>query len=181
MSDRIWTDKQFEEMSWHDNHVHALRIVEGQNGAGELILDLDYIVEWINAEGSFRFRVLPVTLTFFGVFGLRILLDYKTPTAATGPFSLAKIERRIEQRERYVAQCWILSVNWPEGEMTFEATGFEQKGRWRTETRRPSMATGERAGPRRIALAPRSAFLAACRPDRVVSIIEGAVNQSRTE
>ena len=38
-----WTHEQFSEMSWHDNHVHALRVVEGPHGTGELILDLDYV------------------------------------------------------------------------------------------------------------------------------------------
>src|SRR5262245_20244864 len=37
-----WTDADFGDLSWHDCSVHALRIVEGPHGAGELILDLDY-------------------------------------------------------------------------------------------------------------------------------------------
>ena len=28
--EREWTELDFESMSWHDNHVHGLRIVEGQ-------------------------------------------------------------------------------------------------------------------------------------------------------
>lgn len=128
MPDQVWTDEQFDEMSWHDNCVHALRIVEGIHGAGELILDLDYILEWIEAEESFRFRILPVTLKFRGVTNLRISLDYATPTIALGPFSIHAIERKIEQRERYVAQVWKLLINSPVGEITFEAQGFEQRG-----------------------------------------------------
>ena len=115
-------------MSWHDNCVHALRIVEGIHGSGELILDLDYILEWIEAEESFRFRILPVTLKFREVTDLRISLDYATPTIALGPFSIHAIERKIEQRERYVAQVWKLLINSPVGEITFEAQGFEQRG-----------------------------------------------------
>ena len=106
MPDQVWTDEQFDEMSWHDNCVHALRIVEGIHGAGELILDLDYILEWIEAEESFRFRILSVTLKFREVTDLRISLDYATPTIALGPFSIHAIERKIVQRERYVAQVW---------------------------------------------------------------------------
>lgn len=128
MPDHVWTDEQFDEMSWHDNCVHGLRIVEGIHGAGELILDLDYILEWIEAEESFRFRILPVTLKFREVTHLRISLDYATPTIALGPFSIHAIERKIEQRERYVAQVWKLLINSPVGEITFEAQGFEQRG-----------------------------------------------------
>ena len=42
-----WDETHFREMSWHDNHVHALRNREGTHGCGELELDLDYIVEWL--------------------------------------------------------------------------------------------------------------------------------------
>jgi len=44
-----WSESQFAEMSWHDNHVHALRVVEGAHGAGDLVLDIDYILEWLQA------------------------------------------------------------------------------------------------------------------------------------
>ena len=116
-------------MSWHDNHVHALRVVAGKHGAGELILDLDYILEWIpGAEGGFQFSLLPATLAFLEVTNLRMSLDYATPTAALGPFSIHAIERHIEPRERYVANLWTISINWPSGEITFEAQGFEQRG-----------------------------------------------------
>jgi hypothetical protein len=38
---------QFEEMSWHDVHVHGLRIRAGDENGGELELDIDFIVEWL--------------------------------------------------------------------------------------------------------------------------------------
>jgi hypothetical protein len=128
VSEHLWTHHQFDEMSWHDNHVHALRIVGGAHGSGELALDLDYILEWIcDADGN-RFRIIPVTLTFLEVTDLRISLDYATPTAALGPFSIHAIERHEEPRDRYVAQVWKILVNWPTGEIAFEATGFVQRG-----------------------------------------------------
>ena len=127
--DHIWTDEQFDEMSWHDNHVHGLELVEGEHGTGELILDLDYILEWQQGrEGACEFRILPAHLTFTGVFGLRLSLDYATPTAAFGPFSIASIERRIESRPGYDAKLWKILINWPVGEMSFEADGYEQRG-----------------------------------------------------
>ena len=42
------------------------------------------------------------------------------------PFSIHAIERRTEVRERYVAQLWTILVNWPAGEISFEANGYEQ-------------------------------------------------------
>jgi hypothetical protein len=127
MPEQIWTDRLFEQMSWHDNHVHGLRINEGAYGMGELILDLDYILEWLcDAEGC-KFRLIPATLRFFEVTNLRVSLDYATPAAALGPFSIDAIERRHEARERYVAQVWKILINWPQGEIEFDAQGFEQR------------------------------------------------------
>ncbi len=38
-----WADGDFDQMPWHDNAVHGIRIIEGQHGSGELALDLDYM------------------------------------------------------------------------------------------------------------------------------------------
>ena len=126
MNELRWTHDQFEEMSWHDNHVHALRIVAGDQGAGELVLDIDYIAEWLRNGDAFQFRLVPATLRFIDVTNLRFSLDYASASAALGPFSIHAIERRTEQRERYVAQLWRIEVNWPGGEVSFEASGYEQ-------------------------------------------------------
>jgi hypothetical protein len=130
MTEQVWTDDRFEEMSWHDNHVHGLRIIENNDGSGELVLDIDHIVEWVEgSDSAFRFRISPATLTFHHVMFLRISLDYATPTAAFTPFSISGIERRLEPRERYVAKLWTIPINWPAGELTFEARGFTQRSR----------------------------------------------------
>lgn len=122
-----WTEMQYEQMSWHDNHVHALRIVQGQYGEGELVFDLDYIVEGLKLEEGFRFNLVPVHLRFYSVSRLRLNIDYASHNAGLAPFSIHDIERTCEQRERYVAQCWRIRINWPPGEISFEAQGFEQK------------------------------------------------------
>jgi hypothetical protein len=127
MTSAILTDARFEERSWHDNHVHALRIVEGQHGAGELILDIDYIAEWLCEPDGIRFRIQPSLLRFIGVTDLRVSLDYAAISAAMVPFSIHAIERSSVQRERYLAQVWRIALNFPNGEITFEAKGYEQK------------------------------------------------------
>lgn len=43
-----------------------------------------------------------------------------------GPFSIDGIKHRVEQRIHYKAVCWRIPVNFPPGEIGFEATGFEQ-------------------------------------------------------
>ena len=120
--------QQFDSMTWHDNHVHALRITEGEHGAGTLILDIDHILEWLRSEGGgIRFRIARADLKFVGVTSLKLALDYAGASAAMGPFSIDGIERRTEPRERYTATVWTLRLNWPVGEISFEAAGFEQR------------------------------------------------------
>ena len=147
MTRATWTHDQFNEMSWHDNHVHALRITEGEHGSGELTLDIDYILEWVREPDGFKFRIIPVSLRFMEVTGLRIHLDYASPSAALGPFSIHAIERRTEARERYVAQIWTILVNWPKGEISFEAMGYEQSS-WGREmvSSRQHLLPEERVG-----------------------------------
>lgn len=123
----MWTDQDFEEMSWHDNYVHALRIREGEYGSGELELDIDHITEWRTGRDGYEFHIVPATLIFLEVTHLRVSLDYATPTAALGPFSIASIEREEIPRERYMAKVWRIIINWPNGEIEFEAAGFVQR------------------------------------------------------
>jgi hypothetical protein len=119
-----WTEADFDSMSWHDVHVHGLRIVEGQDGAGELSFDLDYILEWLcSGDKTCRFRVAAAILTFRDVIDLRLSLDYATPTAAVTPFSIGGIER---EASAYAYQ-WRIPVNWPAGEITFTSPGFSQR------------------------------------------------------
>lgn len=122
-----WTQNDFDSLSWHNNHVHGLRISAGEGGAGELELDIDYILGWLESEGSFRYRVAPALLRFHAVTNLRIMIDWGAASAAFGPFSIHGIERRFEQRRRYTAICWRIPVNFPPGEITFEAEGFDQQ------------------------------------------------------
>lgn len=129
---RIWTDADFDQMSWHDNHVHGIQLVGGQNGEGELVLDLDHILEWIkDGDRGFKFRVQRATLAFHGVMFPRIAVDYASATAAFGPFMIDGIERRVEKRERYEAQIWKLPISWPGGQIEFEARGFTQRAEGR--------------------------------------------------
>ena len=118
-----WTDADFESMSWHDNHVHGLQIEGGgAHGTGTLVLDLDYITEWLPpVDGAFQFRLAPATLTFQDVFGLRIELDWIGKGMT--PFSISGIGR---EKLPHGSWAWTIGVNWPEGFITFESTGFTQ-------------------------------------------------------
>jgi hypothetical protein len=113
-----WTEADFDTLGWHDSHVHGMRVLDGEHGTGQLWLDIDYILEWLNPEsegGNYRFRVAPAMLKFREVMSLRVSLDYATPAAAMGPFSLEGVERElVSYPNGYESYRWTLTVNWPD-------------------------------------------------------------------
>ena len=130
MSDQpVWTDADFDRMSWHDNHVHGLQVRSGADGLGEVIFDIDYIVEWLCAVGDVdhRFRVAPATLTFRDVSDLQLHLDYAAADAAVVPFSIGDVKRTwISFPTGAGTFEWTIEVNWPRGSISFHASGFIQ-------------------------------------------------------
>ena len=124
-----WSTKDFDEMSWHDVHVHGFRIIEnaGNSGTAELILDIDYILEWQSNGPQFSFVVAQASLQFHEIFGLKFTLDYAQCGAGMCAFSLAGIERELIMHPAgHASYQWRLIVNWPVGEITFESPGFTQ-------------------------------------------------------
>ena len=145
-----WTTDDFAAMGWHDNAVHALRIEEGDHGEGELLLDIDYIEEWIPGGEHFTFLLCPATLQFHQVTALRIAIDYASPSAGLCPFTLEAIERTAQVYPNgYASWRWTLRLNWPEGEIGFESPGFTQTQRSPTQrSERQSLAPAQRGGKR---------------------------------
>jgi len=122
---RTWTDHDYATISWHDNHIHGFRLFEGKHGSGNLIFDIDHILEWVQTDaGKVAFRIAPASLEFHDASNLKISLDYASATAALVPFSIDSINRSLEMRERYTATIWQIPVNWPRGNIAFEAAGF---------------------------------------------------------
>ena len=133
-----WHTADFDALSWQDVHVHGFRIVEGEHGTAELQLDIDFIVEWISAgEVGSRFRVAQAMLQFHAVSGLRFALDYVACSAGMSPFAIDGITREPlreagddhdgrDDRDDRGPWRWRIDVDWPEGFLEFEATGFSQ-------------------------------------------------------
>ncbi len=124
-----WTVEDFEVMSWHDVHVHGFRLDEfdENNGSADLVLDIDYILQWNKSEGTFEFTVCPASLRFHEVFGLKVALDYAQPTAGMCPFSIQGIEREpLEFATGHRSYRWRIPINWPSGEIQFQAPKFTQ-------------------------------------------------------
>jgi hypothetical protein len=108
---RLWTDADFTSLSRHDNSVHALRVVEGKDGAGEIILGIDHIVEWIESDKRYEFLVAPAELRFRDAGDLRMTLDYPKTSAALGPFTLDRIE--VDQSNHWTLKVQTLRVELP--------------------------------------------------------------------
>ena len=141
MQDRIWTESDFDTMTWHDAIVHGMRLIEGEDGDGALELDIDYIHVWVEVGGHLTLHRQPATLTFHHVFDLRMSIDFAACSAAFAPLSMDGIERKPGQPGGSLLHAWKIPLNWPIGEITFLATGFEQRSKGE-----PGIS--ERANPR---------------------------------
>jgi hypothetical protein len=74
----IWSQADFPSMGWHDNAVHALAIEPALPHPGRLLIDLDYIIEWvqpISPAKTFNFWICPATLVFDQAWDLSCDID----------------------------------------------------------------------------------------------------------
>ena len=115
----IWTESDFEIMGWHDSIINGIVfLTENEDEQSEMLLDIDYIFQWINPippSKYFTFQVAPCTLVFKDVSDLTIDIE-------TG--QLWQIELEIEGLYRTDDSHWTLATQ--QGDIKFEATGFTQ-------------------------------------------------------
>jgi hypothetical protein len=125
-----WHTEDFDSLSWHDVHVHGFQFVsfKSDEGVADLAFDIDYILDWDNSGSQFLFTVCRAELTFHDVFGLKLELDYVTPTAGMCSFSIDSINREpLEYTTGVKSYRWQIKINWPYGFIEFEAPSFTQK------------------------------------------------------
>lgn len=67
-----FSEKDFEQMSWHDCKIHAIAFDDKNN---KLLLDIDYILQWISKGKYFKFWIAPATLIFENVYNLNINIE----------------------------------------------------------------------------------------------------------
>src|SRR5690606_36004175 len=66
----VWTELDFEEMSWHDTFIHGIGWSSDRSEDLKLMLDIDYMFEWVSPEPpspSYTFWIAPCTLVFHQV------------------------------------------------------------------------------------------------------------------
>lgn len=129
-----WYTADFDQLDWRGVHVHGFRIVEGEHGAGELQLDIDFLLARpTDADAGDHHVVAQAMLQFHEVFGLRFSLDYVACSAGMSAFAIGTVERRpLREREDaadgedHGPWRWRIELGWPEGALEFEASGFSQ-------------------------------------------------------
>jgi len=119
----LWTEADFDIMSWHDCHIHSFSF----NDDFELLLDIDYIFEWVlpkKGAKHYKFWIAPCTLIFENVYNIELELEHKQPV-------IDYIERTNPQRPKnaeYIGKEF--EYDWDivmiSGEMTFKSIGFKQ-------------------------------------------------------
>lgn len=100
---RIWTHDDFAKMGWHDNAVHAFSLEYVPPWPGRVLIDIDYIIEWVtppNEGDSFRFWVCPATLAFEDASDFKADVDL---SGRTFELSLDEIVRsEPDEHDRFV-------------------------------------------------------------------------------
>jgi hypothetical protein len=122
----IWTEKDFEQMGWHDATVYGVRL--NQN----LEVDLDYILQWNQPEIEgfhFTFWVAPCTLVFENPTSLTFEL---TQSFDDKWLEIQDIEMSIIDNENY----WTIITQ--QGDISFRAESFRQIVR-----KQPSLQLGQ--------------------------------------
>jgi hypothetical protein len=141
----VWTHADFETMGWHDATVHAIAFEE-DNDQAELLVDLDYIVRWIDPQPPskyFTFLVAPATLVFENVWSLEGELG-----AQRTLLEIDGIHRRdVENERQFNAGVRPWTIEGHDFELSFLASGFRQHFRARPfKTSSQRLDLGERGG-----------------------------------
>ena len=122
----IWTEADFEEMGWHDSHIHGLAFSPDDF---ELAFDVDYILEWIDPEPDetyFKFWVAPATLVFKNVHDVEFEID-----SYNGKLEIENIKRDAESRPINAeltgnTREWLWTIECQEGEIRLRSGAYEQ-------------------------------------------------------
>lgn len=120
----VWTTDDFEQMGWHDCHIHAVAF---QSAGHRLLLDVDYIYRWVNplpGETYFRFWISPCTLVFENVH------DFNFEAADTW-IDILHVDRQDAGRPLNADHIgkekqWQWIFECVAGEICFKSVGFTQ-------------------------------------------------------
>jgi hypothetical protein len=120
----LWTEADFEQMGWHDSHIHAVAFLPEQF---EVAFDIDYVLQWVqpSEDQYYRFWVAPATLVFENVHHLKVDLE---------PFDaveIADLHREDPQRPinaDYISRDteWRWRIETHQGDISLRSIGYKQ-------------------------------------------------------
>ncbi|TWT29144.1 hypothetical protein KOR42_55650 [Thalassoglobus neptunius] len=119
----VYSVADFETLGFHNCHVHGIR---WDSSAYALILDLDYILQWIEKGGSFEFVVAPAEIRFEYSAEVKVSLDWSNLAMEC---QIQDIHRRDHKRNPNGTECYLWEIEFatPSGAMELWATDFELK------------------------------------------------------
>ena len=109
-------------MRWHDNPIHAITFSDNF----EILMDIDYIFEWVLKGKKYIFWISPCTLIFENVYELAfdvgptipgLTIDLVTRENPQKPKNFKHIKRDIEYD-------WTIEMQ--EGTISFKSIGYKQ-------------------------------------------------------
>jgi len=121
----LFTEDDFDAMSWHDNPIHAIAFGPGDY---ELSLDIDYIFKWeqpLPGEKGYRFWISPATLVFENVYDLQVNQPYPYYAGLT---ITGVLREEMEKERGWPAnkKVWKWTLGCLESGWMFSATGYRQ-------------------------------------------------------
>ncbi|MGW2872621.1 hypothetical protein [Kitasatospora sp. NPDC001225] len=147
LSKSVWSDADFEEMGWHDATVHGLYVQQTDDFLPRLLLDLDYIVQWVHPvrpARNFSFWVAPATLAFEEVWDLQGDFGFE---GMAPELEIADLHRLAPDDDKQDSPHWHIEGH--SFDLKFRASGFRQYVRETPRlTSTPVLSGAERGGCR---------------------------------
>jgi len=118
----LWTETDFEIMSWHDCPIHALSFGKEY----KFLFDIDYIFKWVLTKNKrhFKFWISPCTLVFENVYDIAfeshdttIIIDNISRENPQKPKNAEYLNIDLEYD-------WIIATT--VGKISFKSVGFKQ-------------------------------------------------------
>jgi len=133
----IWTENDFDEMGWHDVHIHALAFATSDH---ELLMDVDYMFAWVDPEPPskhYTFWMSPCTLIFRNVHSFTANIEWGLGLEIS---HVSRDEKRIPNNADHIKETeeWKWVFECQEGCFSFFSTGYNQITR-----REPIKATSQ--------------------------------------
>ncbi|MDO5523422.1 MAG: hypothetical protein Q4G48_05185 [Bacteroidia bacterium] len=125
----IWTEKDYEQMGWHDCNIYGL-IFQNDNAnnfSTDLIFDIDYIFKWVHPippKPNYSFWISPCTLKFEDTFALIIDIDRRGGMTDMLEIADLFLINKVEQESNKWIYEWAIELQ--EGKITFKSSGFKQ-------------------------------------------------------